>query len=95
MPIHFASSAGPSVGVEMELAIIDPESRELVKGAHEMLIEMGEGHADGVHPKAKAELLQSTVEIITGICQNVAEARADLTALSTRLPSTPRGAGCC
>ena len=41
---------------------------------------MGEGHDDGVHPKAKAELLQSTIEIITGICQNVAEARADLAA---------------
>ena len=80
MPIHFASSAGPSLGVEMELAIIDPDSRELVKGAHELLMEMGEGHADGVHPKAKAELLQSTIEIITGICKNVAEARADLTA---------------
>jgi carboxylate-amine ligase len=80
MPIHFASSSGPSLGVEMELTLIDPQSRELVKGAHELLIEMGEGHPDGVHPKAKAELLQSTVEIITGICQNVAEARADLTA---------------
>jgi carboxylate-amine ligase len=79
-PIHFASSVGPSIGVEMELTLIDPTSRELVKGAHEMLIEMGEGHPGGIHPKAKAELLQSTVEIITGICQNVAEARADLTA---------------
>ncbi len=80
MPIHFASSPGPSLGVEMELALIDPQSRELVKGAHELLIEMGEGHDDGVHPKAKAELLQSTIEIITGICNNVAEARADLAA---------------
>jgi carboxylate-amine ligase len=80
VPIHFASSAGPSLGVEMELMLIDPESRELVKGAHEMLGEMGEGHPDGVHPKAKAELLQSTVEIITGICRSVGEARADLAA---------------
>ncbi|MDQ6856295.1 MAG: glutamate--cysteine ligase [Candidatus Dormibacteraeota bacterium] len=80
MPIHFASSAGPSLGVEMELAIIDPQSRELVKGAHELLIEMGEGHPDGVHPKAKPELLQSTIEIITGICHSVSEARADLAA---------------
>jgi carboxylate-amine ligase len=80
MPIHFASSAGPSLGVEMELAIIEPDSRELVKGAHELLIEMGEGHEEGIHPKAKAELLQSTIEIITGICKSVAEARADLTA---------------
>jgi carboxylate-amine ligase len=64
----------------MELAIIDPGSRELVKGGHELLIEMGAGHDGGIHPKAKAELLQSTIEIITGICRNVAEARADLAA---------------
>src|SRR4051812_50183129 len=30
------------------------------------------------HPKAKHELLQSTVEIITGICGTVAEAKTDL-----------------
>ncbi len=63
----------------MELALIDPKSRELVKGGHEVLIEMGHGHPEGIHPKAKAELLQSTIEIITGICQTVGEARADLT----------------
>jgi glutamate---cysteine ligase / carboxylate-amine ligase len=79
VPIHFAASPRPSVGVEMELALIDPQSRELVKGGHEVLIEMGGGHPDGIHPKAKAELLQSTIEIITGICQTVGEARADLT----------------
>ncbi|HEY7928336.1 MAG: glutamate--cysteine ligase [Candidatus Dormibacteria bacterium] len=79
MPIHFAASPRPSVGVEMELALIDPKSRELVKGGHEVLIEMGHGHPEGIHPKAKAELLQSTIEIITGICQTVGEARADLT----------------
>ncbi len=93
MPIHFASSAGPSLGVEMELTLIDPDSRELVKGAHEMLEEMGEGFPEGVHPKAKAELLQSTVEIITGICRNVAEVRADLTASleELRTYTEPRG----
>ncbi len=79
MPINFAASPGPSVGVEMELALIDPQSRELVRGGHEVLAEMGSGHPDGLHPKAKAELLQSTIEIITGICQTVGEARADLT----------------
>jgi len=80
VPIHFAASPGPSVGIEMELALIDPESRELVKGAHELLAEMGDGHPNGDHPKAKAELLQSTVEIITGVCTTIPEARGDLAA---------------
>ena len=35
---------------------------------------MGAGHPGGEHPKAKHELLQSTVEIITGICATAAEA---------------------
>jgi len=78
MPIHFASSPRATLGVEVELEVIDPKSRELVKGGKEILEEMGEGHPDGVHPKAKPELLQSTIEIITGICQTVREARADL-----------------
>src|SRR4051794_41721998 len=30
------------------------------------------------HPKAKHELLQSTIEIITGVCTTVEEAKADL-----------------
>ena len=85
MSIQFLSSAGPSLGVEMELMLIDRESRELVKGAHEILAEMGEGHPDGSHPKAKAELLQSTVEIITGICNTAEQARADLDATLAEL----------
>jgi carboxylate-amine ligase len=64
----------------MELGLIDPETRELVKGGYEVLAEMGRGHPDGAHPKAKPELLQSTIEIITGICQTVGEARTDLAA---------------
>nr|MBA3303897.1 glutamate--cysteine ligase [Acidimicrobiia bacterium] len=44
----------------------------------EVLAVLGEDHPGGEHPKAKHELLESTVEIITGICTTVAEARADL-----------------
>ena len=78
MPIEFASSPRPTIGVEVELELIDRDSRQLVSGAHQILGEMGEGHRDGKHPKAKPELLQSTVELITGICKTVAEAKAAL-----------------
>lgn len=93
MPIHFASSPRASVGVEMELGLIDPTSRELVKGAHELLIAMGKEHPNGSHPKAKPELLQSVVEIITGICQTIGEARADLTSTLTELTEYTDRAG--
>ncbi|MBV9099923.1 MAG: glutamate--cysteine ligase [Candidatus Dormibacteraeota bacterium] len=81
MPIQFAASPRPTIGVEVELELVDGSTRELVSAAaYEILTEMKSKHADGVHPKAKSELLQSTVEIITGICGTVREAYADLAA---------------
>ena len=85
MPIEFVSSPRPTIGVEMELELIDRDSRELVKGAHEILAEMGAPHGQGGHPKAKPELLQSTVEIITGICDTAGGARDDLAATLAEL----------
>ena len=93
MQIHFASSEQPTIGIEMELELIDAQSRELVSGAYQILGEMGRGHPDGKHPKAKHEFLQSTVELITGICSTVDEAKADLQASLDELReyTRPRG----
>jgi carboxylate-amine ligase len=76
MDIPFHSSERCSVGVEWELEVVDLESRELTSGATQILAEMSPG--GGQHPKAKHELFENTVEIITGVCQTVGEARADL-----------------
>jgi YbdK family carboxylate-amine ligase len=76
--IDFASSERCTVGVEVELELVDRTSRELASGASAILAELGQAHPDGEHPKAKHELLESTVEIITGICETVDEAREDL-----------------
>ena len=78
MEIEFHSSQRSSLGVEMELQIVDRETRELNSAASKILAEMGAGHPDGRHPKAKHELLESTIEMITGVCQTAAEARSDL-----------------
>jgi carboxylate-amine ligase len=75
--IPFHSSESSSLGVEWELQLVDPETRELTAGAIEILAELTPEGAEE-HPKAKHELLQSTIEIITGICSTVAEAKADL-----------------
>lgn len=77
MQIPFSSSERASLGVEWELQLIDRESRQLTSGATEILAELTPAGAEE-HPKAKHELLQSTIEIITGICGTVAEAKADL-----------------
>ncbi len=77
MKIPFASSPRASLGVEWELELVDRETRQLTSAASDMLAELG-APFEGEHPKAKHELLESTVEIITGICGTVAEAKADL-----------------
>ena len=77
MQIAFHSSERASLGVEWELQLVDPDTRELTAGANEILADIKPEGAEE-HPKAKHELLQSTIEIITGICGTVAEAKADL-----------------
>ena len=77
MQIPFQSSERSSLGVEWELQLVDLETRELSAGAIEILEEIRPEGAEE-HPKAKHELLQSTIEIITGICTTVDEAKADL-----------------
>jgi carboxylate-amine ligase len=77
--IPFTSSPRSSLGVEWELELVDLETRELASGpaASEILAELGAPHG-GEHPKAKHELLESCIEIITGVCGTVAEAERDL-----------------
>jgi carboxylate-amine ligase len=76
--IPFHASERSSLGVEVELAIVDRETRELVSVATPVLAELGASHPGGEHPKVKHELFECTLEIITGICGTVAEAREDL-----------------
>jgi YbdK family carboxylate-amine ligase len=75
MKIPFNSSERSSLGVEWELQMVSPETRALTSGASDVLSELSPG---GEHPKAKHELLESTIEVITGICSTVSEATADL-----------------
>jgi carboxylate-amine ligase len=77
MKIPFHSSERASLGVEWELQLVDQQTRELTSGAIDVLADITTEGLDE-HPKAKHELLQSTVEVITGICTTVAEAKADL-----------------
>lgn len=78
MQIPFRSNPYPTVGVELELHLVDAATGDLANAAVEILTELGEGHPGGEHPKAKHELFQSTIEIITGICRTPGEATADL-----------------
>ena len=78
MHIDFNPSPGPSLGIEVELELIDRRTGLLASAATDILTELGAEHPGGEHPKAKHELFECCIEIITGVCQDVGEARADL-----------------
>jgi carboxylate-amine ligase len=91
--IQFTANARTTIGVEMELHLVDAVTGELASASNEILAEMGADHPGGEHPKAKHELFQSTIEIITGICENPAEAGDDLrgTLAELRVAAERRG----
>lgn len=70
--IPFNGSPAPTIGVEVELQILDPQSFNLKQGSTQILDRLGD------HPRVKQELTQSTIEVITGICDTVDGAVGDL-----------------
>ena len=95
MGVEFQASSGASLGVEVELALVDVDKGGLVCIAPDVLAEVSAPFESGEHPKIKKELFQCTIEVITGVCQTVAEARSDLAATMLELQSAvePHGAG--
>jgi glutamate---cysteine ligase / carboxylate-amine ligase len=70
----FRASAATSLGIELELPVLDSESAELVPGAPRILDACEEEKIPGVG----AELMQSMVEVRTGICADTREARQQI-----------------
>ena len=73
MRIHFNGSPKSTVGVEVELQIIDPETKRLVSGSTRILDRVN----DVSH--VKPELIESTIELNTDVCADIAAVREDLT----------------
>ncbi|KJE24180.1 carboxylate-amine ligase, YbdK family [Frankia torreyi] len=78
MQIPFSSSTSSSLGIEWELQLVDQQSRELRGEATVILDELRAKAGEREAAKAKHELFESTVEVITGVCGSVGEATADL-----------------
>ena len=78
-----------TLGIEEEFQIVDPLTRELRSHVVEILEEgtmlLGE--------QIKPEMIQSMVEVGTGICANIQEARADITNLRSVISSLARKNG--
>jgi YbdK family carboxylate-amine ligase len=90
--IRFTSSPRSSLGVEWELELIDLETRELAGAATEILDELA-GEPGAEHPKAKHELLESCIEVITGVCTTVDEAVEDLRGTMTEVATAAASRG--
>ena len=80
--IEFAPSRQSTLGVEWELALVNARTGELVSVANDVLKGVSANHPDlnedDEHPHIKRELLLNTVELVTGICETVKEAKEDL-----------------
>ncbi len=77
--IVFSGSPGPTIGVEVELQILDPATRRLANAAPALLERLA--HDERVKP----ELLECVVEINTEICRDIHEVREDLGARLARV----------
>lgn len=71
----FNSSPETTLGVELELQVLDRDTGDLAPGAVRILKACEE---DANVEGASAELMQSMIEVKTGICQNVSEVRDQL-----------------
>ena len=72
LSIAFPSCPTPTLGVELEVSLVDLQSRNLAPRAPEVL----ERLTDSQH--SKPELFRTIIELNTDVCNSVAEVRKDL-----------------
>ena len=79
MGVQFRGSPRPTLGVEWEFALVDKTTRDLTNTAADLFDLVAQRSDDGHdNPRVHQELLRNTVEIVTGVCDTVDEAMADL-----------------
>jgi carboxylate-amine ligase len=93
--VEFRPSERCTLGVEVEFALVDVTTGELVSAAPAALEALAARFGGQEHPRVKAELYQCTLEAITGICDTVADAREDLSATIAEIQDIvePMGVG--
>lgn len=85
--LAFAKSEAFTLGVEVELQLVDRETHELSPKAPQLL------HRWSGPPTVQPEIFQSMIELSTGVCRDAAHAEADLRATAERLLPIARGLG--
>ena len=72
--IKFNSSSEPTIGVEIELQLVDKNNLNLNNISSEVLSDINKEFSDNI----KCELIESMIEINTNICSNVEEVEKDI-----------------
>ena len=85
MAISWNPSRGATIGVEWELQLLDTSTRMLRQDAGEVLAALPGLTEEREHPKIRHELMESTVEVVTGVCSTGSEAKDDLSATISQL----------
>src|SRR3954470_1041677 len=85
----FQCSPAPTIGIELELQIVDPITRDLAPGAARILNGCRNHGVDGV----SAEFLLCMLEAKSDVCSSVAELRENLFPRLRRLRSVARALG--
>src|SRR5436309_2717956 len=71
-----------TIGIEEEYQTIDPNTRDLRSHIHSEIIAKGKLRME---ERIKAEMHQSVVEVGTGVCKNIKEAKAEVRQLRTEM----------
>jgi len=72
--IKFNSSPEPTIGVEIELQLVDKNNLNLNNISSEVLSDINNEFSDNI----KCELIESMIEINTNICSNIEEVEKDI-----------------
>ncbi len=72
--IVFTRNERPTIGVELELQLVDQDTFALASRIEDILAALPEHLREVVKP----ELMQSYIEINTGVCETVSQAGEDL-----------------
>jgi len=72
--IEFNSSPNPTIGVEIELQLVDKKTLDLKNISSKVLTDVDKKFSD----KIKCELFESMIEINTGICSDIDEVEKDI-----------------
>src|SRR5689334_25411009 len=79
-----------SIGIEEEYQTIDPTTRDLRSHIHAEIVQKGKTI---LAERVKPEMHQSVVEIGTGVCRNIQEARTEIRDIRAHIVALARANG--